>query len=83
MEIFWLHDDQRSAYSSVDSLGRAFFGLAEEIEKWLADHKILWSYLDESGYLIDDYGSPVEYREMTHLIIEDSEDAVLYKLTWM
>lgn len=82
-EIFPLRPEHRSITPSMDRLGRAFFGPSDELMIWLYEYSIDWSYIDEAGYFVDFTGTPVEYREITQLIIDDPEAAVLFKLTWM
>lgn len=81
-EIFPIRSELISDTASIDRLGRAFFGPSDALSAWLYEYSIDWSYIDDSGYFIDSTGTPIEYREITHIIIDDPEAAIFFKLSW-
>lgn len=63
--------------------GQAFFGLTEEVEQWLADHEIAWTFSIKQGTVVNDLGTPLLYLEIDDIIFIEGGDAALFKLRWM
>lgn len=62
---------------------QAFFGLKEEVEQWLSDNEIEWSYSTKQGTIMNDMGTPLLYLEIDCLIFIEGSDAAMFKLRWM
>lgn len=80
-EEFILKPEYKSDNPTLDHTGGLFFGIAEELMQWLEDNNIAWSYRDDHVHCMGVAG-PVQYREIYKIVILDTDQALLYKLTW-
>lgn len=66
----------------LDREGRALFSINDEIRLWLDSHNIEWDYKGKTGVLMGFGNTCVEYIEVTHLLFDKPNDAILFKLTF-